>query len=475
MLRITKPVICLLLFLMLIVATVTDACADEALDYFKQGVTAARSGDVKTAVRAFETAKRMGMTTNALYYNLGVIYYRMKVYSWSAQYFRLLANDDTYSALANYNLGLIAAHQNNIAQAVYYFRICNGSTNDPKLKALSALAIQRFLPSTNVSNNMLSKNKTGQKDVDPKAKISTWHGIIVTTYGRDNNVGLANDEVKSVTGVSELHDSYFDGLITTHGFFTGNEDGGFSMTGFASLQKYMTTSVNKIYSFRQYHLSFNRETKVAYWNMAYGIGLDRINFGQLDFEHLYSLFIGGKRNFSDTSYIRASYSICKIEANSLYAYLNGARQILGFDYTNLGKDWKYRLGYGLEFNDRQDFSDSTTNTYIYQSFSPIRNALSITGSYTLSTNWQGRAELQYRNSLYRKDDVHVDTSTNTHFKRNDNRYQFIAALTYQVSRNTQAGFEYSYTWNDSNRVDSSGNQLSDYQRNLINVSFSWRY
>ena len=458
-LPVAKPVISVFLALIMLAAGATAVWADEANDYFRQGVAAARRGDNSAAVRAFEYAKRAGLESAELYYNLGVIYYRMKVYAWSEQYFSKLINDDSYSALAYYNLGLIAASKDNIKLAIRHFQTCYSTTQDKKLKALSALALKRLDVDVRASEVADSKN-----DIPP------WRGLVLLSIARDDNVGLENEEIKNVTGISEKRDTYYEALATTNGFISGNRQNGFSLSGFANGQKYATPSISDTYDYTQMHIALNRDTAGRYWQVQYGLGYDQTTFGGMDFQRLYSVFLRGKHYFGQKKYVRIRLASYKIDADPLYRYLDGSKHQLKFDFTVPGAGWKYRLAYNVELNRREDFQTATT----YISYSPLRNSLGMIGYFDMGKSWQSRLEIEYRSSIYGKEDV-LDVATGNSYSRKDNRYKFNAGLIYNISHNWQLSFDYSYTRNDSNRVDLAGTKLSDYQRNLIGASLIWYY
>ena len=456
----TNPVVSVFLLLLLLASNISNVFADEANDYFEQGVAAARRDDFQGAVRAFETAKRAGLNSSALYYNLGAIYYRMKVYAWSEDYFSRLTNDKNYSALAYYNLGLIAASKDNIELAIQRFQTCFYTTSDPKLKELSELAIKR-----------LRHPEQPLRITHRKKQFSPpWNGVMLLSIARDDNVGLDNDETKNVTGISEKRDNYYEALLTTHGFVSGNRQGGFSLAGFAVGQKYSTESISKAYDYSQYHIALNRETMVGNWQLTFGLGYDRAWFGRTDFQRLYGVFLKGKRFLDNKKYIRMRFTSYKITDNVLYQYLDGYKHQMKFDFTVPREDWKFRIGYSVELNNRRDFESATT----YSSYSPLRNTLDADFTFDIGKSWQSRFEIQYRNSIYRHDDV-LDISANNSYSRMDNRYQLNAGLIYNFSPNWQVNLDYGFTRNDSNHTDLAGTQLSDYRRSLVSASLVWYY
>ena len=168
--------------------------------------------------------------------------------------------------------------------------------------------------------------------------------------------------------------------------------------------------------------------------------------------------------------MRLRFTSYKIDSNPLYQYLDGYKHQLKFDVTVPGAGWKYRVVYMAELNNREDYQTATT----FYSYSPLRNSLGVIGYFDLGKSWRTRWELQYRNSTYQDEDV-LDAATNNHFTRKDNRYRLKAGLIYNISHSLQVTLDYTHTRNDSNRVDLTGTNLSDYRQNLIGASLVWYY
>src|SRR5262245_10482596 len=75
---------------------------------FDRGVAAFGTGDYASALESFVEAQRSGLDTPTLHYNLGATYYKLQRYPDAEREFERLAGDSAWSALAAYNLGLIA-------------------------------------------------------------------------------------------------------------------------------------------------------------------------------------------------------------------------------------------------------------------------------------------------------------------------------------------------------------------------------
>src|SRR5688572_23158740 len=93
------------------------AAAADRTQVFDDAVAAFRAGDYDAALRSFLVARHLGLDTPGLRYNLGVTYYRLQRYAEAQAAFEALSHDPLWSALAHYNLGLVAQRMGNLGEA----------------------------------------------------------------------------------------------------------------------------------------------------------------------------------------------------------------------------------------------------------------------------------------------------------------------------------------------------------------------
>jgi tetratricopeptide (TPR) repeat protein len=108
------------------------AAADAKGDY-DQGVAYFKKGDYQAAIASFESARKQGMGSAALFYNLGSAYYKTGQYSASRKYFTRVTEYPDKRALAEFNLGMIALKQNDKQQALVHFRYAEANSASQKI------------------------------------------------------------------------------------------------------------------------------------------------------------------------------------------------------------------------------------------------------------------------------------------------------------------------------------------------------
>lgn len=121
--------------------------ATPAEEAFRDGVADSRIGDHEAAPAHFQAARGRGMATGALYYNLGVTYYRLGRLDEAARALEEAVDSGPMAAPALYQLGRVARERGNRQQANAYFRQAADRAQTDKLRRL-ALAALPSRPST---------------------------------------------------------------------------------------------------------------------------------------------------------------------------------------------------------------------------------------------------------------------------------------------------------------------------------------
>lgn len=160
------------------------AATPEAL--FRQGVTAARAGDYGEAIEHFEAARRAGLDTGALHYNLGVAYYHAGRLEPAEAAFRRAVDSDSMVAPAWYQLGRLARERGDDARAREHFRRAAAEAQTDALRRRARAALARAAA------------------VTPPEYV-----YVAAGGGHDSNVSLTPDDA---SGVSEESDFFVEGL-----------------------------------------------------------------------------------------------------------------------------------------------------------------------------------------------------------------------------------------------------------------------
>ncbi len=174
--------------LALVLAAPGAATAASAGEAFQQGVDAAREDDYRQAIEHFEAARRAGLDTGALHYNLGVARYRMGELAEAEAAFRRAVDSGSMVAPAHYQLGRIARERGARVQARNHFRsaVRQATTDSLRQRARSALAAL---------------------DRTPAAPDYVYVGF---GGGHDSNIALTPSDA---SGVSEESDQFLDAVV----------------------------------------------------------------------------------------------------------------------------------------------------------------------------------------------------------------------------------------------------------------------
>jgi tetratricopeptide (TPR) repeat protein len=105
-------------------------------DNFKAGVAAFEKGDLESAKQLMEQARDAGVSSSALRYNLGVVYYRLDLNDQAEAAFTELL-DTTHAPLARYNLGLVLQQRGDTEGARRWFYQATAATSPEEIRTLA--------------------------------------------------------------------------------------------------------------------------------------------------------------------------------------------------------------------------------------------------------------------------------------------------------------------------------------------------
>jgi len=404
------------------------AQAQTADEVFRQGLEASRDGDHRAALGYFEQARKAGLESGALLYNLGVTYYELERYPEARAAFGELTDHPTLAPLAYFNLGLIASKSGDRERALGAFSEAAQRTDDPKLKALAA------------------ERLTESESDEP---IKRWSGAVSVGAGTDD--ALLDPTQQTAT---ETSDTFTEVFALGSGIIAGAPGDGWRMELSAYTLRHQ--------SFDEYDMSavragLNRVLPFDGWRFEAGVGAEQSTLGGQQYLRQGELKAqarlpqgGGYPGY------RLRYRYHAIQSlDPAFDPLNGSRHDLDIETHWLGTAGRIGLAYGLEVNDREDFAANGGFT----SYSPTRHRVSLRADADTGP-WRWAGEIEYRNSRYDGKNVLAD---NSRIQREDTRVRGSIGVDYRLSRHWQVGAEYSRTENDSNIAD------YDYDQNLVTV------
>ncbi|MCW8956613.1 MAG: tetratricopeptide repeat protein [Gammaproteobacteria bacterium] len=394
---------------------------------FDQGKTYFNAGIYQKAVEYFDRARRRGLKSISLYYNLASSYYKLGDYDNARRYFQAVAEIPKMKALANFNLGLVAKKTGDYDAAKSYFQTVINTSRDQKLVSLA--------------NSELDKLAIVSR---PKGPERPWTGYASASVGTDSNINIAPEGGLP----AEVDDSFMDGYLVLDYMLDGNRRSGWQADAVLFRRNYMDTN---LYDEGQVGIGFKKLEQINNWNTYYQLHLDEFTYGGEDYQSILKFEVNGQNKLSvNESYI-LNYSFENVSSdNAIYDYLDGNRQKIRLEYRIYGSGSNQRYYYEYETNSRED-----TATI---SYSPNRHGLRAIYTHFIGRDWSVAGDLGYRLSSY--------TDPGTTSDRDETRTRAALNLDYRIDKTLKLRTQASVTSNDSD------DNNYDYDRTLISVKLS---
>lgn len=417
-----KQLINLIMLTVLLLLVTSDIYASAESDY-EQGVEAYKAGDNGMAVMYFESARKQGMDSVALQYNLASSYYRVGRYEDAKKVFKLLDQTEEMRDIAQYHLGLIAIKEKDGSQARRYFSTVVNTGKDKKLINLS------------------------EKQLDAlKPREDRWKSHVFANAGYDDNIS-------SVSGDSVLDraDSFFELFALTDLLISGRRDDGWSAEASLYAIRYSDYDSNDLDSLA---LGLKRSMNFADWDASAQLNYSKRTYGGEDFQRLTKLDIIGRKTVTRRDQLYLRYQVEDIQSEqAIYDYLEGWRQRARAEYRHYSANDIKHIYYELELNDRGQLVTST-DSYDY---SPTRHTLRGIYTYILKKRWWLTGDLAYQQS---------DFPASSTIDRDDTQLKLTLSADYHFDRTFKFTSKYQYIDNAST-VD-----RYNYDKSIIKIGLS---
>lgn len=415
--RISCLAIVLALFLCLVPGQPAGA-ATEGAQAFDKAVEAFRAGDYDAALRSFLAARRAGLDTPGLRYNLGATYYRLQRYAEAASEFQALARDPQWTALAHYNLGLTAQRMGHEQQARAHFDQAHRSTADPNLRALAGVALERL----------------------DRASLPPRTGSLVSLAGGyDSNVAPSTDA--ATVGSRGGGDFFAEALAATSHNLSGSTARGWNAHGAVVLRKYSDLSE---FDLQGLQVGVSRDTDSGRSQISLGGHYGAIYLDGRLFEQSAVADMQARTRLDAGHDLRGRYQLGRIDGGGGFRYLDGWQHRLSVDAGFALAPALLRVGYQFELNNRRDLQQGGE----FFSYSPTRHSLFATVAVPSVGGWQTDVRGEYRASRY-KDPYRLNGGT-FEVTRQDDRYGFELRGSRGLSAPWRVFIDYSYYRNESN-------------------------
>jgi tetratricopeptide (TPR) repeat protein len=385
---------------------------------FDQGLVAFRAGNYHAALQSFLDARRAGLDTLGLSYNIGVTYYRLRRYPQAEREFQALARDPQWAALAHYNLGLTAQRMERAHQAIEHFEQAHRTTTDGNLRILAATALERLrrgppLPQTTV--------------------VASLAG------GYDSNVSLS--QLADTVGLSNKGDGFLEALAAASHRLDATSLSGSYVHGSLYLRNHL--DLNK-FDQLGVRAGVSHETDSGRWQTSVGGYLDMIYVDGERLQEGATLDLQVRRHLDAARDLRGRYQLGRITAGGAFQYLDGWQHRLLLDAGVALAPAFVRVGYQLEYDDRKDLQQGD----VFFSYSPTQHTLFASAAWPSVGGWRTDARGEYRTSRYHDPD-RLDDGTRK-ITRKDTRYGALVRASRRWTGIWQLFIDYSYYRNSSN-------------------------
>jgi tetratricopeptide (TPR) repeat protein len=394
---------------------------------FNRAIASFNAGDFAAALQGFQAARRAGLDTPGLRFNLGATYYRLHRYAEARGEFLALARNPQWAALAHYNLGLTAMRLGDTGAARAHFDQAHRTTVDTNLRALAGVALERL----------------GRATLPPRSGT-----LVSLAGGYDSNVALYTDN--TAAGSRAGGDYFVEALAASTRNLSGDAALGWNAHGALVLRKYLDQGEFDLQGLRA---GISRDTDSNGTQFSVGGNYSLVYFDGHLLEQAAALDVQARTRLEAGRDLRGRYQLARIDGGSAYGHLDGWQQRLSVDAGFAWQRALWRAGYQLDIEDRRDFRQGNE----FLSYSPRRHLLFAIAELPNVAGWRAEARAEYRASRYR-DPYRLDGGARV-VDRADDRYGLALRGSRGVSTGRRAFLEYSYYRNDSS-IDGYGYRRS---------------
>jgi len=407
-----------------------QAASPDAHTAMQEGIQDFGAGEFRGALDKFLEARRRGLSSPALRYDLGATYYKLGRNAEAAVEFKSLLSDPKFGDFARYNLGLTLLRAGHKHEALQYFSQVAEQAPDTHLQTLARAELQNNQP----------RGPHG------------WQAFLQTDGGYDDNVLLASNETLLTT--PSAGSVMYSVMAGGGGWLTGGRDRGFRLAGSLYDVQYPDQ--------RAFNLLIAQAgpeylLPAGSWALRASALGARINLGTGELETYGSLNLRGEHSLAGGA-LRLNYRLERIRGGPNYAYLSGWQNEFGVRESWQPGRAEILLGYSLTLNRRQDLRTATE----FFSVSPLRNQLETELNWTATPRSTFYLHGLYWWSLYRDPNLFLQSGVLQEQKRSDKGYLAELGWVYRVTSKANVTAEYARRNNDSNiqRYGYTSNQVS---------------
>ncbi|MFT5889006.1 MAG: tetratricopeptide (TPR) repeat protein [Zhongshania sp.] len=407
-------------------------------DAFKQGVVSSKAGYYAQAIERFLQAKKAGKTSAILYHNLGVAYFKQGRYPEALTAFEEASRSEKLASLSYYNMGLVEEKRGNQTDAAKWFE---RSRNIATTETLRRLA----------------ERKLGLRD----SAIVPYIAYLEAFVGNDSNPQLV-DETSNLA-VERDGDNFLGTLLYGRYHFGGDANQGGYISGTGYIRRYADVNDEDATNLG---LGAGYIQLLRSWRLDYQLNANQLAIGGDAIQSSINAVLNAQYSLP-SAYIDTRIALETVNGDdgNGYDYLSGERMQLRLRYNDTLASLRWRVGYELNVNDRNQLITTDSTGAISERFSasPLQNTFSLHTSLPLTTNLTAEFSGDYRISRYDEQEIRAGA---LEAERGDKRWSTQVDVRYQLSRGWSTRLEATH-WNNDSNFDAYS-----YQRNEITLAVS---
>ena len=394
----------------------------EATALFAEAKAAFEAEDFSKARALFERARAEGMQGPVIHYNIGAAAFRGGDLPRAERAFREVAeasNTPSMTALAHYNLGLVAMQTREDQEARRWFERTIAESPDRRVVDLASRRLAEL----------------------PEQRAPAWSYYSRGGFGYDDNVSLRSSSIEgTATGVEDTYGELI--FAGSYSFGAWRVDASGAMLEYTSHNEFSQS----IYS-----LGGARVFTLENWYFEVGASGAQFSLGGDVYERDVAASALASRVFSGGSRLRAQFRASQVEGKGVFTGLTGDRKELGLFFDRNWRSWIFGVHARAEDNDSED-----------PLFASRWFQVGTEARYALSPSWGLTASAALRRIQHPAQPEILDSW-------NDNRATLQLGVTRALWKQTQLFVRVEHERNSSPVVG------YDYDRNWIAASIeNWR-
>jgi len=423
---------------------------------FIKAIHAAKLGELQKAKELFEKSRLENYKNPKLFYNLGVVYYKLKMYPKAKNEFSHLTKNKSLNELAFYNLALIEIKLNNEQEAMYWLNQIIKRNNRSKIREMALSLMQKMKGSQNQVYPGKQQYADKKNLVFAFNKQPTFKSSIKTEFGYNDNIA----QYRYITDINKTTSGDNFLFVQANSQIKLNQHINFFASTF-----YMAYQEKTYFNSISLLANTNYHNQLSHWQYEIGSSYIRQTSNGTEYQEIIrfdlSLLKYLFKELKYSTYVKSDFIRILDES---YEHLDGNQVSWKQKFDFFHHLATYSFSYRYEYNSRRDFQSN--DGISFTSFSPRIHKTEISISpiinQTLKAGIFAGIAYQYHN----KNNV---ISNDNYILRKDFKYQYGFSVNYQLRKHLGLSGKYRYSNNQSTLI------IYNYDNSLYQFGVDWDF